>query len=107
MNTEVRVGIIAGFAQVIAALVALVGVLVSADDESQAGGGTSAARTTTSAGPTVPCTDIVERYRALVLLDPSLLNALVAPGADETSPVEADPEARRCGISEATLRAMQ
>ena len=36
-----------------------------------------------------------------------LITALVTPGPDGISPVEADPDARRCGISDATLRAMR
>ena len=108
MQTEVRVGIIAGFAEVIAALIALFGVLISAGDTGQTQTpGVTSAPATPSGTSSVSCPDIVERYRGLVFLDPTLLNALVTPGTDGASPVEADPDARRCGVSEAALRAMR
>ena len=47
-----------------------------------------------------------ERYRTLVRLDDHALTVLTTPGPDGLSPVEADPDARRCGLSEAALRAM-
>lgn len=108
MSTEVRVGIIAGSAEVIVALIALFGVLASAGDadEGQSGFGRSAP-TTVSGESSVSCADIIERYRTLVFLDPTLLDALVTAGPDDISPVGADPDARRCGLSEAALRAMR
>jgi hypothetical protein len=110
MSTEVRVGIIAGSAQVAVALIALFGVLSTAG---QTGGAqTAAAVTPPAAAPATPtmsvsCTDIIEGYRRMVLLDSTLLAALVTAGPDGISPVEADPDARRCGVSEAVLRAMR
>lgn len=110
MSREVRVGLIAGSAQVLAALVALFGVLFTA-------GGTGSAQAKDTAMPaasatatpasSVSCMDVVGRYRRLALQDPALLAALAGPGPDGISPVEADPDARRCGISGATLRAMR
>jgi hypothetical protein len=108
MSTEVRVGIIAGSAQVAVALIALFGVLSTADQN----GGAQTAAVTPAAAPATPtmsvsCTDIIEGYRRMVLLDSTLLAALVTAGPDGISPVEADPDARRCGVSEAALRAMR
>lgn len=112
MTSEVRVGIIAGSAQILAALVALFGVLATAPDTSAARRPAPGSTTTPPAvlaTPTgsVSCTDIVERYRRLVLLDSKVQSALATDGPDGVSPVEADPEARRCGVSPASLRAMR
>ena len=108
MSTEIRVGLIAGSAQVAAALVALCGVLTTTDGT----GGAHAASSVMSTSPapaaaSISCTDIVESYRRMVLLDKTLLTALVTAGPDGISPVEADPDARRCGVSEAALQAMR
>jgi hypothetical protein len=115
MSNELRVGWIAGSAQVLAALIALFGVLFTAGGTGSAHGknaGPPMASATPSASATVSingntsCIDVVEQYRRIALQDPNLLAALDAPGPDGISALEADPEARRCGISEATLRAM-
>jgi hypothetical protein len=118
MSDQVKIGWIAGSAQVAAALVALFGVLFTAAGTDSAQGKAAATPTaSTTATPTASatatptssasCTDVLEQYRRLTLQDPALLAALIAPGPDGISPIEADPDARRCGISAATLRAMR
>jgi hypothetical protein len=108
MSDQVAVGWIAGGAQVIAALVALFGVLFASGGTGSTQKATTTPTATVTATPasSVTCTDVAERYRRLALQDPTLLVALTTPGPDGISSVEADPDARRCGISEATLRAM-
>jgi hypothetical protein len=117
MSEQVQVGWIAGCAQVAAALVALFGVLFTSGSTDSTQGKaatkpTASSTATATVSPTsapassVSCTDVVERYRRLGLQDPSLLAALAIPGPDGISPVQADPDARRCGISATTLRAM-
>jgi len=112
MIIEVRVALIAASAQVLAATVALFGTLAtggsaSADHATSAIPRIGASTVATPPAMGVSCTEVVEQYRRLVLLGPKELAALVTPGPDGISPVEADPDARRCGISAATLRAMQ
>jgi len=101
-----RVGILAGIAQITAALIALFGTLVTAWQAEASGG---AGPTGGGAGPTggTACTAVYERYRTLVLLDDEALTVLTTPGPDGLSPVEADTDARRCGLSESALRAMR
>jgi hypothetical protein len=120
MGNELKVGLIAGSAQVIAALIALFGVLLTAGGAGSVQGKdtvssmasaapTASAASGVAATPTgnTSCLDVVERYRRIALQDPKLLAALGTPGPDGISPLEADPDARRCGISEATLRDMR
>ena len=102
MTTEVRVGLIAGSAQVVAALIALVGVLFAASSPAKA----------TQASPgnvlnsEIPCPDVIEAYRRMILLDPRLVDALSTTGANGVSPIEADFDARRCGLSTESLEEM-
>lgn len=118
MSNEMKAGLIAGSAQVAAALVALFGVLFTAAGTGSAQGKATAAPTASAtATPTasataapasiISCAEVVERYRRLALQDPALLAALAIPGPDGISPIEVNPDARRCGISAATLRAMR
>lgn len=109
MSREVRVGIIAGVADVVVALIALFGVLVSVDrsDAANGAGPSSAPAVSATVAATLSCPTIVEQYRRLVLLTPSLLDALVTAGPDGISPVEADPDARRCAVTEQSLDAMR
>jgi hypothetical protein len=114
-----RVGLIGGCCfQVVAALVALFGVLFTAgrsgstQEKPTATPTASATATPTAAATAAPasitsCADVIEQYRRLALQDPGLLAALAIPVPDGISPIEADPDARRCGISAATLRAMR
>lgn len=109
MSDQLQVGWIAGCAQVIAALVALFGVLFTAVSTNSAKENANATPTSVVTAPanTLSCMDVVERYRSLMLQDPALLAALTTPGPDGISPIEADPDARRCGISATTLRSMR
>jgi hypothetical protein len=110
MGEQALAGWIAGGAQVAAALLALFGVLFTAVSTGSAQG-RDTAKPTASATPTpasgISCMDVVDRYRRLAVQDPALLAALTTPGPDGISPVEADPDARRCGISAATLHTMR
>ncbi|ADB73909.1 hypothetical protein [Geodermatophilus obscurus] len=45
-----------------------------------------------------------EHYRRIVLAD---ANALTTADAGGMSPLRADPDARRCGLSEVALQAMR
>jgi hypothetical protein len=94
-----RVGVMAGVAQITAALIALFGTLVTARQPEGSGEAGSTSGTA--------CTAVYERYRDLVLLDDEALTVLTTPGPDGLSPVEADTDARRCGLSESALREMQ
>jgi hypothetical protein len=96
-----RVGLVGGIAQITVAVIALVGTLATAD-----GGGSSGATAGSGSSDGASCTAVYERYRTLVRLDDDALTVLTTPGTDGLSPIEADPDARRCGLSEAALRAM-
>jgi len=114
MADEVRVGIIAGAAQVVVGLIALVGTLVNASTGDR-GPGTAASATpaSTTSSPTgspiesVPCLTVMERYRTIVLSDANVLPALTTPGPDGTTFVRSDPKARRCNITEVTLQGLR
>ncbi|MCO8275098.1 hypothetical protein M1L60_31415 [Actinoplanes sp. TRM 88003] len=103
MSNEVRAGFIAGAAQIVAAAVALVGVLTTAPSK------TEPTRSVNAQSPASfsSCSDVFEHYRRIVRLDLRTLEALVATGSDGVAPIEADPEARRCGVNEAALRAVR
>jgi hypothetical protein len=47
------------------------------------------------------------RQRILMRLDPALATSLTTPGTDGASPIDVDPDARRCGIDSDALRAMR
>jgi hypothetical protein len=107
-QTEVRVAVIAGVVQVVVALVALFGTLATASDGSSTRpvSGTSATVSSTPlAGAS--CTLVIREYRVLVRLDLTLATSLTTTGADGVSPIDVDPDARRCGIDRDALRAMR
>jgi hypothetical protein len=97
-----RVGLIGGIAQITVAVIGLVGALATAD-----GGGSSGATVGSESTDGSSCTAVYERYRTLVRLHADAFPVLTTPGPDGLSPVEADADARRCGLSEAALRAMR
>lgn len=100
---EVLLAIIAGTVQVVVAFVALFGSLATAERD-------GSAPETPSISGTVPagfCASVIREYRALVRLDPALVTSLSTRGPDGIAPIEADPDARRCGIDAVTLRAMR
>ncbi|WP_328478143.1 hypothetical protein OHA21_26395 [Actinoplanes sp. NBC_00393] len=108
MSAELRAGFVAGAAQILAALIALFGVLSTAP----AGGGAPAGAgrqqgNSPEPGAASECVAVVDRYRRVARLDSKMLDALIAAGPDGVSPVEADPDARRCGISVAAIEAMR
>jgi hypothetical protein len=107
-QTEVRVAVIAGIFQVVVAFVALFGTLATASDRSSTlpvSGTSTTVRGTPSAGAS--CTLVIHEYRVLVRLDPALATSLITAGADGVSPIDVDPDARRCGIDRDALRAMR
>jgi hypothetical protein len=107
-HSEVRVAVIAGAVQVIVAAVALFGTLATASDPSStlpASGTAAAVSRMPSAG--LPCTSVVAEYRTLLRLNPTLLASLTTAGADGISPIDVDPDARRCGIDQDALRRMR
>jgi hypothetical protein len=53
------------------------------------------------------CASVIREYRVLVRLDPALATSLTTAGADGVSPIDVDPDARRCGIDRDALRAMR
>ncbi|WP_433290892.1 hypothetical protein ACQP2F_24075 [Actinoplanes sp. CA-030573] len=116
MSTEVRVGVIAGIAQLLAAMLGLFGVLATAG-KPDAGDAARAPAASVSATPVAassasspvgaPCTDVIDRYRRLVANNPALVTALDTAGPDGLSPLRADADARRCGISAAMLRTLR
>jgi hypothetical protein len=104
----VRVAVIAGAFQIVVALVALFGTLATAKD----GSSTQPVRGTSATISSVPsagasCTSVIREYRVLMRLDPALATSLTTPGADGVSPIDVDPDARRCGIDSDALRAMR
>ena len=111
MNNEVRLAVISGSAQILVAAVALFGTLATASgtDAKQTPSAvlSSAAATTAAPATGVSCEVILEQYWRLVQLDKKLINALITEGPDGVSPVGADPNARRCGISAKTLQALR
>jgi hypothetical protein len=107
-QTEVRVALIAGAFQVVVASVALFGTLATASDRSSTlpvSGTSTTVSSTPSAGAS--CTLVIREYRVLVRLDPTLIKSLTTAGADGVSPIDVDPDARRCGIDRDALRAMR
>jgi hypothetical protein len=105
---EVRVAVITGAFQIVVALVALFGTLSSTGNSSSTSSVSrtpAAVNSAPSAG--APCTSIIRQYRVLVRLDPALVTSLTTPGADGISPIDVDPDARRCGIDSDALRAMR
>jgi hypothetical protein len=114
MKVEVRVGLIAGGAQILAALIALVGTLATAESKTAtSGAGSDTSATSAPATPLAdgsrgdPCTTVVERYRSMIERDARIVAVLTTEGPDGISPVEADPDARRCGLSEDALRELE
>jgi hypothetical protein len=112
---ELQVGRYAAAAQVLAALVALVGVLVTDGKGSGQPTGASPGASVSSAGQSgqpspstgVPaCSAVIDWYRMSVRMDPSMLSFLTTPGPDGRTPVETDPDARRCGLSKDALLAL-
>lgn len=107
-QTEVRVALIAGVFQVVVALVALFGTLATASDRSSTLPVSGTSPTVSSTSPAgASCTSVIREYRVLVRLDPTLATSLALAGADGVSPIDVDPDARRCGIDEDALRAMR
>ena len=119
MTTEVRVGVIAGAAQVLIAVIALIGTLISGDVSPSARQTDTLDASVTSAAPADPtgtdppageapsCPAVYEEYRRMVLADANALATLTTPDADGMSPLRADPDARRCGLSEVALQAIR
>jgi hypothetical protein len=119
MTTEVRVGVIAGCVQVLVAVIALIGSLISGDvSRSAARPGTTGTSTTSAAsadptgtdppaGELLSCPAVYEHYRRIVLADANALATLTTPDTEGMSPLRADPDARRCGLSEVVLQAMR
>jgi len=114
MRVEVRVGLITGCAQIVAAVIALVGTLATAETKTDTAG--TGSDTTATSAPAPPpaggsrvdsCTTVVERYQALIEREARMVAVLTTEGPDGISPVEADPDARRCGLSEAALRELE
>ena len=48
-----------------------------------------------------------EHYRRTVLANANALATSTTPDAEGMSPLRADPDARRCGLSEVALQAMR
>lgn len=119
MTTEVRIGVIAGAAQVLVAVIALIGTLISGDVSPAARQTDTLDESATSAAPADPtgtdppddgvlsCPAVYEEYRRMILADANALATLTTPNADGMSPLRADPDARRCGLSEVVLRAIR
>jgi hypothetical protein len=105
---EVRVAVIAGVFQIVVAFVALFGTLATASNRSSTPS-VSATSATVSNTPLAgaSCPSVIREYRTLVRLDPTLATSLTTAGADGVSPVDVDPDARRCGIDRDALRAMR
>jgi hypothetical protein len=101
VSTQVLVAVISGVFQLLVAFVALFGTLATASDRgsAQPAGGTSP--------PGASCTSVYREYRGMVRQDPVLVIALTTAGADRVSPVDVDPDARRCGIDGDVLRVMR
>jgi len=107
-QTEMRIAVITGAFQVIVAFVALFGTLATASDHSSTPS-VSGTSTTVNSRPSAgaSCTSVIRGYRLLVRLDPALVTSLTTAGADGVSPIDVDPDARRCGIDRDALRAMR
>lgn len=98
------------------AVIALIGSLISGDVSRSAPRPDSTGAATTGATPADPtgtdppadellsCPAVYEHYRRIVLAD---ANALTTADAGGMSPLRADPDARRCGLSELALQAMR
>jgi hypothetical protein len=101
VSTQVLVAVISRVFQLLVAFVALFGTLATASDRgsAQPAGGTSP--------PGASCTSVYREYRGLVRQDPVLVTALTTAGGDRVSPVDVDPDARRCGIDGDVLRVMR
>jgi hypothetical protein len=95
----VAVAFIAAVAQVVAALIALVGPPAT----TSTGGSTTVS---SAPAPGAACISVVHEYRTKLRLDPALLTALTTAGADGISLIDVDPDARRCGIDKDVLRAL-
>jgi hypothetical protein len=107
-QNEVRVAVLTGVFEVVVALVALFGTLATAADHSPSSPGSGAApavNSSPSAGAS--CTSVIREYRTLVRLDPALIGSLTKQGPDGVSPIDVDPDARRCGIDRDALGAMR
>jgi hypothetical protein len=113
MSSEVMAALIAATAQMLAAIVALVGTFVAAEGQQEPSGDrplsmdvpASSLSWTRSYSATVePCTHIVMRYQRLVAANPMRVRALTMRGRDDVSPVSVDPDARRCAINARILR---
>jgi hypothetical protein len=125
---EVRIAVIAGVAQVIVAFIALFGTLATASDRSSALSGSGGSPTTTTLAvsgespttttladsgespiTTTPpsagasCASVIREYRDLVRSDPKLAASLIEARTDGVSPIDVNPDARRCGIDRAFL----
>ncbi len=104
--------------QVLVAVIALIGSLISGDVSGSAprpdttGTSTSTASadptgTDPPAGELHSCPAVYEHHRRILLADANALATLTTPDAGGMSPLRADPDARRCGLSEVALQAMR
>jgi hypothetical protein len=102
-----RVALITASSAVLVALITLAGTWATAS-ATRATAKTSTTSTTAASAPSAgaSCTSVFREYRTLLRLDPTLVRSLTTAGADGVSPIDVDPDARRCGIDKDALRAM-
>jgi hypothetical protein len=106
-GSQERVALITATSAVLAALITLTGSLASANATRAAAKASTTSTTVASAASAgASCTSVYRDYRILVRLDPMLVRSLTTPRADGVSPIDVDPDARRCGIHKQALRAM-
>jgi hypothetical protein len=102
-----RVARITGRFSVLVAFITLAGTLATASaTRATAKASTTPTTVAGAASAGASCTTVIREYRTLLRLDPTLVKSLTTAGADGVSPIDVDPDARRCGIDKDALRAM-
>lgn len=105
--TEVHVARITGAFAVVVAVITLFGTLATASESSSSALPASGTSSIVGSTPSMEasCISVIRSYRALLRSDPKLTRWLTLADADGVSPVDVDPDARRCGIGKRTLLA--
>lgn len=102
-----RVARITARSAVLVAFITLAGTLATASATRAAAKASTTSTTVASAASVeASCRSVFREYRTLVRLDPTLVRSLTTAGPDGVSPIDVDPDARRCGIHKNALRAM-
>jgi hypothetical protein len=106
-GSDERVARIAARSAVLVALITLAGTVATASaTRAAAKAGTTSTTVASAASSGALCTSVIREYRTLLRLDPALVKSLTTAGADGVSPIDVDPDARRCGIDKDAPRVM-